>query len=154
MRKMKKLIAILTISSLAGCAADQEVIKQAQGGSSLVYRHITPIKSEATIKFKSDDGKITSSLADPTWLTRLDYKGIAFGVSGIVHEITSPATFPFGLVLAAVDPVSKIFMQSSEVELKRLETQTLVEEESVWLPKSATRVSVKRGELEVQVEGK
>lgn len=146
------LVILALIFALCGCATDTAQLKKPEE-STLIYRHITPVQNEATVNLKASKGKVNTTLSDPTWLQNLDYRGIGAGISETVLALIDPSQLPLTVLFHQVDSLSDIFTQGKAIEIKRLETMTQVEEESVYMPKGASKVVVRNGKLRVMAEG-
>lgn len=158
---MKKIAIFLSSLFLVGCAVDQKVIKSIDptdlyesGKSSLVYRHSKPMQTESTITLGHQPGNTEASLLNSEWIKELKYRDIGIGAGEMIRAITAPKSFPFAIALTGIDPIAEIFKQGKDVEIKRLDTLGHTELEEVWMPAKAGKIVVKRGELEVLVEGK
>lgn len=151
---IKIIIAIMLSMFLFGC--DLFVPKRDTfGGSSLIYRHITPIQSDSEINVditRETPKKIESSITNAEWIKDLKYKDIGIGVSSVVTAITAPGAFPFSLMFATIDPICSIFTQARDVELKRLDGVARSETEEIYAPKNTRAIKIKRGDLEVCYE--
>ncbi len=150
----KWLLLLSSVAVLSGCAINPFYVpKENVGKSQLVYRHSKPVDSIAAVKYSSNKGKVTSTLTDPDWLVRLDYGSVGAALSETIVAFTDPRRLPLTILFDKIDDLTKVFTQARDVRLAEIESQTQVEETSVWMPEKAERVVVRDGALRVMVEG-